>query len=249
MGVPERGLWLVHAMDTATVRAFVRRRFSREEAIGLYFTLSLLTCAALVVAFGVLAHEVFEVSASGPSGPLDSAAGSLLYGLRSPRATALMEAITFMGHPAFLLVGTAIVCAGLLLREHRVSALLFAGCVAGGFAVNSALKIAFARARPAAWPAIVKESTYSFPSGHAAMSTVFFGGIVAVVFHLYPGRGARIAAVAGAALCVFAVAVSRVYLGAHWATDTFAGVLVGLFWVGVYAGGVEVLGPLRRRRS
>jgi membrane-associated phospholipid phosphatase len=232
-------------MDTASLRAFVRRRFSREEAVGLYFTLSVVACASLVAAFGLLAHEVFERTASGS---FDARAGSFLYGLRSPGTTALMEAITFMGHPAFLLVGTAIVCAGLLLREHRVSALLFAGCVAGGFAVNSALKIAFARARPAVWPAIVKETTYSFPSGHAAMSTVFFGGIVAVVFHLHPERSARLAAIAASAVCVLAVAVSRVYLGAHWATDTFAGVLVGLFWVGVYAGGVEALGPLRRPR-
>ena len=234
-------------MDTASIRAFVRRRFSREEAVGLYFSLSLLACGILVVAFGVLAHEVFEAAAS--PGSFDSAAGGFLYGLRSPRATALMQAITSLGHPAFLLVGTAVVCAGLVLREHRISALLFAGSVAGGFALNSALKLAFARARPEAWPALVKETTYSFPSGHAAMSTVFFGGLVAVVFHLYPGRGARIVAATGAAACVLAVAVSRIYLGAHWATDTLAGVLVGLFWVVVYAGGVEALGPRRRARD
>jgi undecaprenyl-diphosphatase len=234
-------------MDAASIRAFVRRRFSREEAVGLYFTLSLLACVALVVAFGVLAREVFETTAA--TGPLDAAAAGFLYGLRSPRITAVMEAITLLGHPAFLLVGTAVVCAGFVLRGHRVSALLFAGCVAGGFLLNSALKLAFARARPLAWPALVKETTYSFPSGHAAMSTVFFGGLVAVVFHLYPGRGSRLAAVAAAAACILAVAVSRVYLGAHWATDTLAGVLVGLFWVAVYAGGVEVVGPLRRGRA
>lgn len=243
MGIRRRGLWFVREMDTVSLRAFVRRRFSREEAVGLYFTLSLLACGALVVAFGVLAHEVFE---AGASGSFDAAAGRFLYGLRSPRTTALMEAITFMGHPAFLLVGSAIVCAGLLLREHHVSALLFAGSVAGGFGLNSALKIAFARARPEAWTALVKETTYSFPSGHAAMSTVFFGGIVAVVFHLYPDRGPRLAAAIVATACVLAVAVSRVYLGAHWATDTLAGVLVGLFWVAVYAAGVEAVGPKRR---
>ncbi|HEY2798836.1 MAG TPA: phosphatase PAP2 family protein [Thermoanaerobaculia bacterium] len=233
-------------MDTASIRAFVRRRFSREEAVGLYFTLSLLACGVLVVAFGLLAREVFETAA--PSG-FDASAGGFLYGLRSPRTTALMKAITSLGHPAFLLVGTAVICAGLVLLEHRISALLFAGSVAGGFALNSALKLAFARARPDAWPALVKETTYSFPSGHAAMSTVFFGGAVAVVFHLYPARGPRALAAGVAAACVLAVAVSRVYLGAHWATDTLAGVLVGLFWVMVYAGGVEAFGPRRRARG
>jgi membrane-associated phospholipid phosphatase len=234
-------------VDAASIRAFVRRRFSREEAVGLYFTLSLIACAVVIVVFGILAREVFETAAA--TDPFDAAAGGFLYGLRSPRITPVMEAITSLGHPAFLLVGTAVVCAGFLLRDHRVSALLFAGSVAGGFLLNSALKLAFARARPAAWPALVKETTYSFPSGHAAMSTVFFGGLVAVVFHLYPSRGPRLAAAAAAAICILAVAVSRVYLGAHWATDTLAGVLVGLFWVAVYSAGVEVLGPLRRSRA
>jgi undecaprenyl-diphosphatase len=46
---------------------------------------------------------------------------------------------------------------------------------------------------------------------------------------------------------VLAVAISRVYLGAHWATDTFAGVLVGLIWVVVYVTGTEFFA--RRRRG
>ena len=138
------------------------------------------------------------------------------------------------------------VIVALLLSRHPVSALLFAGGVVGGFGVQATLKLAFARARPDLWPALVQETTYSFPSGHAAMSTVFFGGLAAVVVHLTPKRGIRIVAVCAAAVCVIAVASSRIYLGAHWATDTLAGVLVGLFWVVVYDGGTEYL--TRRRR-
>lgn len=238
MGGPRGGY--ARTVDATALRAFLRRRFSREEAVGLYFTVSLLACAALVVAFGVLAHEVFETTAT--PGSFDAAAGRFLYGLRSPRATAILEGVTNLGHPAFLLVGTALVCAGLLLRDHRISALLFAGSVVGGFGLTSALKIAFSRARPDLWPALVRETTYSFPSGHAAMSTVFFGGLTAVVFHLSPRRSVRLLTACSAAACVIAVAVSRVYLGAHWATDTLAGVLVGLFWVIVYAAGVEIVG-------
>jgi len=230
-------------MNGAEIRAFVRRRFSREEALGLYFTASLLACAVLAVAFALLAHEVFEVDRG--SGSFDAAVGGFLYGLRSERTTAVMRAITSLGAPPFLLVGTAIVCAGLILRDHRISALLFSGSVAGGFGLTSVLKIAFARARPDSWPALVTETSYSFPSGHATMTTVFFGGIVAVVFHLNPRPAVRVLTACAAALCVLAVAVSRIYLGAHWATDTFGGVLVGLFWVFVYAAGTEIVTPAR----
>lgn len=230
-------------MNRTAIRAFVRRRFSREGALGLYFTASLLACAVLAVAFALLAHEVFEVDRG--SGSFDAAAGGFLYGLRSDRMTAVMLAITSLGAPPFLLGGTAVVCAALILRDHRVAALLFFGSVAGGFGLTSVLKIAFARARPDAWPALVSETSYSFPSGHATMATVFFGGIVAVVFHVNRSRAVRILAASAAALCILAVAVSRIYLGAHWATDTFGGVLVGLFWVSVYAAGTEILTPAR----
>ncbi|MEP6994789.1 MAG: phosphatase PAP2 family protein [Acidobacteriota bacterium] len=237
-------------MDPAAIRSFMRARFSREGAVGLYFTVSLLACLLLTVAFSVLAHEVFEHTIT--PGPLDGTVGKFLYGLRSPPMTEVMRGITFLGDRVFLAVGTAAVVTGLVVAGHRVSALLFFGSVAGGFGVTTALKIGFTRARPDLWPALVKETTYSFPSGHAAMSTVFFGGLAAVVFHLSSRRGIRILAVGAAAFFVIAVAVSRVYLGAHWATDTFAGVLVGLFWVTVYAAGTDVVsrggsGSPRRR--
>lgn len=232
-------------MDLGSLRAFVRRRFSREEAVGLYFTVSLLACVILTAAFGMLADEVFE----SPAAPIsvDAAAGRLLYGLRSPRTTGVMSALSLAGDHRFLIVATAAVAAALAFAGHRVSALLFLGSVVGGFGVMSALKIAFARARPSLWPALVKESTYSFPSGHAAMSAVFFGGLAAVVFHLTSRRPLRALAAAAAAAVVIGVDISRVYLGAHWATDTLAGNLVGLFWVVVYAAGVEAVGRGSRR--
>ena len=232
-------------MDLATIRTFLQKRFSREEAVGLYFTVSLLACLTLSIAFALLAGEVFEDTVTPKS--FDGAIGGFLVGLRSPALTQWMGRITFFGDRRFLLFATAAVAIGFVLAGRRVSALLFTGSVVGGFLTMTAFKIAFARARPQMWPALVQETTYSFPSGHATMSTVFFGGLVAVVFHLSDRRAYRIVAVCVALVFVAAVAVSRVYLGAHWATDTLAGILVGLFWVVLYATGAEAVG--RRTRS
>lgn len=225
--------------------AFLRRRFSREEAVGLYFTVGCAACVVLVVVFGMLADEVFEVR-SGPN-PVDMLFGGMLTGIRSPGLTEAMRDVTALGDFRFLLLAAPGVVYLLARLHHRVSALLFAGCVLGGFVVESALKMVFARARPDLWPQLVTETTYSFPSGHSTMAAVFFGGLVAVVFHLRKRRAERVAAAIAGGLAILSVATSRVYLGAHWATDTAAGILVGLFWVMVFAFGTEFLDRRRAR--
>jgi undecaprenyl-diphosphatase len=232
-------------MDPAAIRTFLRKRFSRVEAVGLYFTVSLLLCLALSASFALLARKVSMTTITPKS--FDGLVGGFLYALRSPGRTHAMELVTFFGDARFVVLATAAVSLGLALAHRRVSALLFIGTVAGGFVLMSAFKIAFFRARPQLWPALVQETTYSFPSGHATMSTVFFGGLVAVVFHLSRRRLHRVLATGVACVFVAGVAVSRIYLGAHWATDTIAGILLGLFWVVLYATGTEFVARAARR--
>ncbi|HKD19413.1 MAG TPA: phosphatase PAP2 family protein [Thermoanaerobaculia bacterium] len=229
------------------MREFLRRRFSREEVVGLSFTVSFLICGVLAVALGRLAHEVREDQ--GRPGPLDVEVRQTLIGDRSPELTKAMLAVTAAGDQHFLIFATPLVSMVLWARKRHVSSLLFLGTVLGGFGVSSLLKIALARARPDQWTAIVKESTYSFPSGHTVMATVFFGGLAAIVFHLTKNVVARVAAVIVAAGLVVAVAVSRVYLGAHWATDTFAGMLTGGVWVVAFAATTEAWERARARRK
>ena len=88
------------------------------------------------------------------------------------------------------------------------------------------------------------------------MSTVFYGGLVAVVFHLTDRPAPRLGAIAFALLAISLIVWSRVFLGAHWMTDVTAGFLVGLFWVVVSAVVTEIVfrrvpraRPVRRPRS
>ena len=221
------------------MREFLKRRLSREGVAGLSFTLSFLACGALAVALGLLAREVHREG--GQPGPLDVEARQALIAERSPGLTKAMLAVTFVGDQRFLAFATPAVAIVLWIRRRHVSALLFLGSVLGGFGVSSLLKITLARARPDRWSAIVTEKTYSFPSGHAVLTTVFFGGLAAIVCHLTKKAAPRVLAVAAAAALVAAVAVSRVYLGAHWPTDTVGGFLTGLVWVVAFSATTEVL--------
>ena len=104
--------------------------------------------------------------------------------------------------------------------------------VPGGMLLNTALKQVFHRSRPQFDDPLVTLGSYSFPSGHTAAATVFYGFVVLLLVRR-PGQSAlqRSAIVAGAVLMVVLVATSRVYLGAHYLSDVVAAMLEGLLWL------------------
>lgn len=224
----------------------LQRRLSREGALGLYFTVGFLLCALLAALFGLLACEVFS---EGYRGSLDREVLLAMRELQTPLRSRVAYAVTFFGNHSFLLPAVAAVAAVLAFRGQKVSALLFAVSALGVFGLNSAVKIAFARARPDLWPALLTERTHSFPSGHAAMSAVFFGGVACMVFRLTRSRAARLGSTLAATIAVSSISASRVYLGVHWLTDVVAGALLGLFWVVVYSIGTEFFARKRLAHS
>lgn len=214
----------------------LRRLRTRLEHVGVSLLAGFFVCATLAILFGLLAREVFTTA---QTSDLDREITSSVRALHTPELDRAARAVTFLGGHLFLIPATILVALGLRSRGHWISALLFAGSVVGGFGLNALLKITFQRARPDLWPALVAEHTYSFPSGHAAMSTVFFGGLAAVAIHLSKRLAVRVTAVVLATVAAVTIAATRVYLGAHWTTDVVAGILVGLFWVVVAAVGTE----------
>ena len=104
-------------------------------------------------------------------------------------------------------------------------------CVPGGLVLNALVKQVFRRARPHFDDPLLSLATYSFPSGHTAGATVFYGFLaVLLLAHAHDVR-ARAAIVAGAALMVFLVGLSRIYLGVHYLTDVLGAVVEGVLWV------------------
>ncbi|MFJ3449485.1 bifunctional DedA family/phosphatase PAP2 family protein [Pseudomonas sichuanensis] len=113
---------------------------------------------------------------------------------------------------------------GLLLLARQWRHALFAGSVLIGTAIaNGTLKWLFARARPEVLSDPL--TSYSMPSGHSSAAFAFF-----LVLAVLAGRGQpprmRLTWVMLGCLPALAIALSRVYLGAHWPTDILAGALL-----------------------
>jgi membrane-associated phospholipid phosphatase len=92
--------------------------------------------------------------------------------------------------------------------------------------LQSTLKNIFAIDRPALVAA--PHDSYAFPSGHAAMNTLFAG--LLVLFCL-PGLKPvwQKVLLSTATVFIALVCLSRLYLNVHWLTDIIGGLLLGWF--------------------
>jgi membrane-associated phospholipid phosphatase len=114
---------------------------------------------------------------------------------------------------------------------RRVATLV--ACIGGGLTLNVLMKLAFHRHRPVFDEPLLTLSSYSFPSGHVAGSTVFYGLGVAWVFGRTTRWRWRALAVVGALVMIALVAFSRIYLGVHYLSDVAAAFAEGIAWLAI----------------
>jgi len=136
---------------------------------------------------------------------------------------------------ASVVVCTVAVLVGLYLwrRRERYWVAAFWLSVFGGLLLNKVLKLVFHRARPHFRDAIQTLTSYSFPSGHTMIATVFYGALAAFVFAKSKSWPLRMFAAVMALTLIVLVAFSRVYLGAHYLSDVLAAMAEGLAWIAV----------------
>ncbi|MGQ9554986.1 MAG: phosphatase PAP2 family protein [Anaerolineae bacterium] len=152
----------------------------------------------------------------------------------SPWLTHVMVVITYLGTwPVVLVVALAY---ALITRGRANMDLAYLlGAAAGGGALSLLLKNLIQRPRPDPVAALVLAGGFSFPSGHALLSLVFYGTLVRILAsHMQSRRCAFLLYLAGALLIV-AIGFSRLYLGVHYLTDVLAGYAIGEAWLSALA--------------
>jgi undecaprenyl-diphosphatase len=138
--------------------------------------------------------------------------------------------LTSLGGISVLALFASIAIAFLLIQRKRLSALLLVLGLAGGVALSEGLKAVFERERPPSAFQAVDTLNASFPSGHALLSTVFYLTLGVMLTRAFPRTHLK-AFVLGAAMTVaLLIGLTRVYLGAHWASDVVAGWCAGAVW-------------------
>ncbi|GAA3723366.1 phosphatase PAP2 family protein [Gordonia hankookensis] len=151
--------------------------------------------------------------------------------LRTEVLTDIALVATATGNTLVLTTVVVVVVLGLVgIRAFPEAILVGAGSFAG-YLLMVGLKHLFARPRPPIADRLLDIDTYSFPSGHAMMSTVVFGLLAVAAYRLSAWVRAHPAVLLIAPIWAIAIGCSRVYLGVHWTTDVLAGWLIGAAWV------------------
>ena len=105
--------------------------------------------------------------------------------------------------------------------------------VGGGLVLNVLMKRVFQRARPTFDEPLLTLTSYSFPSGHVAASTIFYGLVVAWVLARTRRPLWRALVVVGALAMIALVAFTRMYLGLHYLSDVAAAFAEGVAWLAI----------------
>jgi undecaprenyl-diphosphatase len=195
--------------------------------------LSLLLGLAGAVIFGLLGEEVQDQEPI----RVDSGASQFLHSFSSPPVDTAMQLASFLGSAWFVIPLLALAVL-LLLRVRRIDQAVFLSVAyAGSGALNYILKLTFHRLRPEL-PWSPGSPDYSFPSGHAMNSFVFYSALGMVAWTVL-GRRLGLWVLAGGLLLVLLVGISRVYLGYHYVSDVLGGYSAGLLWLLIWTGALR----------
>ena len=164
----------------------------------------------------------------------DKAVAVRLQSLRLPGLEGFMYAVSYIGYGVIPYALAGVTFLVFLALRHRSEAFGLLLSTAGSGILNRTVKLLIARPRPAAPDVNVirLHESQSFPSGHVTFYVCYFGFLFFVAYALLPARTpARRVALTLTASMVALVGLSRVYLGAHWPSDTIGAYFLGGLWL------------------
>ncbi|MES2831691.1 MAG: phosphatase PAP2 family protein [Pseudomonadota bacterium] len=220
---------------------FLRARLSPQGLFGLHLTIGALSLIAAAAIFSVIAGQVV---AGAPLTIRDVQIAQWLHQHATPGWTEFILVITHLNGITAIILWAIVMGIHLVRNREWYWLLSTTIAVAGGMLLNVALKYTFQRARPSFEEPLLTLSTYSFPSGHTAASTVFYGVLAAYLCSRVTAKLTQLAIIMAAATMVLLVGFSRMYLGVHYFTDVVAAIAEGCAWLALT---LTAVATLRRR--
>ena len=135
--------------------------------------------------------------------------------------------ITFLGNKkTYIVLCTVLAISTIFIKRKKLVIFILCTFILTVIG-NSVIKDIFARERPDLLH-LVEIGGYSFPSGHAMNSMVFFGLMAYFFSTLVRENWQKIMIIIGFGILILLIAISRVAVGVHYISDISAGLCIGL---------------------
>ena len=164
--------------------------------------------------------------------PVDAGISLSVASFRSTPLTGFFIALTFFASPLALVIGSLFLI--MLVREQKYWTPILANLAISVF-LNLGLKDVFMRVRPTEVTQLVRETSFSFPSGHAMAAMSFYGFVIYLLWR--SERTARFKRPLAVMLDVLIILIgfSRIYLGVHYFSDVLAGYAIGAAYLIIFS--------------
>jgi membrane-associated phospholipid phosphatase len=188
---------------------------------------------AFVLLF-LLALLLTYAAARFPVLPFDSKSYEELQEQAGPLFDRLMRGVSALGELAIAMKLTAIAMLIFAIRRQWLEAVFMLATTSSAL-LTFVLKELIHRTRP--FPVTENASgflqsinQYSYPSGHVLFFVVFFGFLAYLAWIHFAGR-ARVIVIAICGALIVLIGPSRIFLGAHWASDVLGSYIIGTIWL------------------
>lgn len=148
----------------------------------------------------------------------------------------VMEIISIIGSSEAILLLTFVIIAIFLLKKDWLHTMFFLTVSVGGVLLNFALKFLFHRDRPGETSVIEVFNvsfdipSHSFPSGHMMRTTILLLFLVYMCCRFMKHTVLQVCVYILLVITLVGVALSRLFLDAHFLSDVLAAVSMSIVW-------------------
>lgn len=148
-----------------------------------------------------------------------------------------MSALSLLGSSEIILLLTAGITFIFVIKRDWYHTIFFLIVSVGGVFLNFVLKMVFQRERPGGEVSYIEVfnfsleiPSYSFPSGHTMRSAILLLFLLYLALHFIRSNTLKVWVSIINILLIIGVALSRLFLEAHYFSDTLAAVSISLAW-------------------
>lgn len=180
----------------------------------------------MIMAKNVLNKQVFA---------FDDVIYKFIHSIESKPVTSFFHTITHLAG-GYILIGICILV--LLFNKNRIYFYIMSLNLLNTVIFNQVLKLIFARERPSGI-AIIKETGFSFPSGHSMASMSFYGLLIYLIYRSDFSKKWKTLLIVILSTLIFLIGISRIYLGVHYVSDVIAGFCLSVSYLIIFTRIIE----------